>query len=145
MKECRPWLHVNFFGSGRYKNDGNENLGWKNIINYQYEPYYSNITITNIPCNTDQTILFSYGFPMFDFRWFSVVYFELLKFNWNNIRKNLYTTVKNLYISNWKPSFLKRWKYVFNSCCVTRDYTFYLFYLSLLWLYLPCRPTFWLA
>ncbi len=65
------------------------------------------------PCNTDQTILFSYGFATLDFRWFSVVDFKLLKSNWNNIRKNLYTTFKNPYISNWKPTFLKRWKYVF--------------------------------
>ena len=72
------------------------------------------------PCNTDQTILFSYGFQTFDFRWFSVVDFKLPKSNWNNIRKTLYTTVKKPDISNWKPTFLKRWKYVFNGCCVTR-------------------------
>ena len=60
------------------------------------------------PCNTDQTIPFSYGFQMFDFRWFSVVDFKPPKSNWNSIRKNLYATVKKPYISNWKPTFLKR-------------------------------------
>ena len=76
-------------------------------------PSMTKILFRVYPCNTDQTILFSYGFQTFDFRWFSVVDFKLPKSNWNNIRKNLYTTVKKPYISNWKPTFLKRWKYVF--------------------------------
>ncbi len=33
------------------------------------------------PCNRDQTILFSNGFPMFDFSWFTVVDFKQLKSN----------------------------------------------------------------
>ena len=68
-----------------------------------------------LTCNTDHTILFYNGFEMFDFSFFFffVVDFEQLKSNWNNIRKNLYTTVIKPYISNWKPTFLKRWKYVF--------------------------------
>ncbi len=75
---------------------------------------------TLFPCNTAQTILFYNRVPMFDFSWFSVVEFKQLKSNWNSMRKNLYTIIKKPYISNWKPTFLKRWKYVFYSCCVTR-------------------------
>ncbi len=69
---------------------------------------------------------------MFDFRCFSVVDFKQLKSNWNSMRKHLHTIIKKPYISNWKATFLKRWKYVFfNSCCVTRDWHA---------LFLPCPP-----
>ncbi len=93
------------------------NLKHLHLYEYQIHEYEH---VINCPCNTDQTILFSYGFQTFDFRWFSVVEFKPPKSNWNNMRKNRYTTFEKPYISNWKQTFMKRWKYVLNSCCVTR-------------------------
>ncbi len=89
---------------------------WQSIA----KGYTNNNWYTNYPCNTDQTILFYNGFPTFDFSLFSVVDFEQLKSNWNNIRKTFIQLLKNLKFHNEKQPFWNVGNTFFNSCCVTR-------------------------
>ena len=79
------------------------------------------ICIASIPCNTAQTILFYNRFPTLCFCWFSVVDFKQLKSNWNSMRKNLYTTIKNPIFQTKNQPFWNVANTFFNSCCVTRD------------------------